>query len=126
MITLLVPGVITQAQHSFQLSTHMLDTYSGKSAADVEIKLEKLLKDDQWEAVSRVRTNAEGRVGNLLPGLGQMGVYRLTFYTYPYFGKKGVKSIYPYITVVFTLEKGQHYHIPIVVTPYSYSTYRGS
>jgi 5-hydroxyisourate hydrolase len=116
----------SQSDKEFQLSTHILDTWSGKPAQGVEVLLEKQDSPVSWSKIGQLVTDKNGRIGNFLEGTEHAGVYRLSFFIRPYFVKKGADPIYPFIPVVFEIKKGEHYHIPIVVTPYSYSTYRGS
>lgn len=75
------------------------------------------------------KTGNDGRIPDFLPndgGMGHDGTYKLIFETTPYFYKQGLKSFYPYVEVNFNIEGNQHYHVPITLSPYGYSTYRGS
>ncbi len=81
-----------------------------------------------WKEVGRGISNADGRIADLLaPGSLAEGTYRLTFDTEAYFRSRNVQGFYPNITVVFQVrDAAQHHHIPLLLTPYGYSTYRGS
>jgi 5-hydroxyisourate hydrolase len=110
------------------ISTHVLDTARGVPAAGVPVLLERL-ESSVIEEVSRAETDGDGRVRELVstgtaPGAGR---YRLTFDTEPYFSALGVEVFYPSVAVVFDVRDGtQHHHVPLLLSPYGYSTYRGS
>ncbi|MEL7450218.1 MAG: hydroxyisourate hydrolase [Pseudomonadota bacterium] len=113
-----------------QLTTHVLDTASGRPATGVEFVLHRL--GSTRELVSRGRTNADGRADQpLLSGDSFIaGTYELTFFVGAYFSSTGVPtSNAPFLDEVplrFTLTADEHYHVPLLVSPWSYSTYRGS
>ena len=107
------------------ITTHILDLASGNPAAGVTVVLE-VLKAKKWKVLSTKKTNADGRVKDLLAPDFKMnkGTYKLNFKIGKYF--KG-ETFYPYAEVVFELKNvQQHYHVPLLVSPYGYSTYRGS
>jgi len=110
-----------------QLTTHILDTSIGKPAQGVSIVLEQKISGS-WNKLADGTTNADGRIANLLPAdkIMDNGVYRLIFDTKSYFDKQNLKSFYPGITVEFEITDGSHYHVPLLLNPYGYSTYRGS
>jgi 5-hydroxyisourate hydrolase/2-oxo-4-hydroxy-4-carboxy-5-ureidoimidazoline decarboxylase len=110
-----------------QLTTHILDTSVGKPAADVKVKLLEV-KEDKWRAVAQGRTNQDGRIGDLLPSGKNLaaGVYKLIFDTANYFECRAVKSFYPGVSIQFTVTDNEHYHVPLLLNPFGYSTYRGS
>ncbi|MBF0598335.1 hydroxyisourate hydrolase [Faecalibacter rhinopitheci] len=112
----------------YQLSSHILDITTGKPAAEVKITLSKKDKKDNWIVVDEKITDANGRIKDFLKqdGKEHTGIYKLTFHTNPYFKSLGQKSFYPFIEVVFELADNEHYHVPITLSPYGYSTYRGS
>ncbi len=111
-----------------QITSHILDTSLGKPAANVLIILQQQSADD-WVMLGTGETNADGRVTDFtsskdpLPG----GIYKLTFYLSDYYAQKNQQSFYPFVDVVFEIEAdGQHYHVPLLLNPFGYSTYRGS
>jgi 5-hydroxyisourate hydrolase len=110
-----------------QITTHVLDTSLGRPAAGVQVTLE-IQKGAGWKEISRGATDADGRLRHLLePGALVQGIYRLTFETQPYFQEHKVRSLYPQIVIAFEVhDKKDHYHIPLLLSPYGYSTYRGS
>jgi 5-hydroxyisourate hydrolase len=112
-----------------RITTHVLDTARGKPAAALKVVLESLTGAKEWKELARGETDADGRVSELVGESVPLpaGVYRLTFLTAPYFQSVGVAGFYPYITVVFELkEPVTHYHVPLLLSPFGYSTYRGS
>lgn len=124
-------SVAQQTPPAYQLSTHILDISRGMPAPGVKVRLEKYdAAKKTWSAVAEKQTDAAGRVGDFLPTAGQKtpntGLYKLTFLTQPYFAAQQQASFYPYIDVVFELKDGAHYHVPITLSAYGYSTYRGS
>ncbi|MDR2271549.1 MAG: hydroxyisourate hydrolase [Sphingobacterium sp.] len=112
----------------FQLSSHILDVSTGKPAAGVKVKLQKSQMDNtSWEDIGVRFTDTNGRVNDFLPvSQDNQGVYKLTFYTEAYFKQEKSESFYPYIEVIFIISDDKHYHVPITLSPYGYSTYRGS
>jgi 5-hydroxyisourate hydrolase len=116
-----------------RLSTHVLDTVSGKPAHDVALDLHRLLPDGTWSHVKHARTNADGRTNEpLLAGDAfKTGTYLLTVHIADYFRRAGIAMADPpYLDIVplrFTIaEPDSHYHVPLLASPWSYSTYRGS
>jgi 5-hydroxyisourate hydrolase len=111
------------------ISTHVLDTARGRPAAGVPVLLEAVWGEGGWSEVARGATNADGRVPDLVPREAALaaGVYRLTFDTGAYFRAGGEAGFYPYVVVVFEVrDPSQHYHVPLLLSPFGYSTYRGS
>jgi 5-hydroxyisourate hydrolase len=110
-----------------QITTHVLDTSLGRPAAGVQVTLE-IQKGGGWKEISRGATDADGRLRHLLePGTLAEGTYRLTFETHTYFQTRKIHALYPQITIAFEVQdKTEHYHIPLLLSPYGYSTYRGS
>ena len=105
------------------VTTHVLDTTLGRPAAGVAVRLERA---DGAEVTSEV-TDADGRIGDLGPDSLDPGVYRIVFGTGAYFARDGRRAFYPEVTVTFrTEEGGGHYHVPLTLSPFAYSTYRGS
>lgn len=112
----------------FQLSSHILDISAGLPASNVNIKLEQYdQKKDKWTFVAEKITDENGRIKDFLPeSKSNIGIYRFTYYTETYFAKKGIESFYPFIEVVFEIKDDKHYHVPITLSAFGYSTYRGN
>jgi 5-hydroxyisourate hydrolase len=112
---------------SSPLTTHVLDTARGAPAAGLPVRLE-VQDGDGWRELAAGTTNDDGR----LPGLLAAGsltatVYRITFDTAAYFQATGVQGFYPYAQVVFQVtDPESHHHVPLLLSPFGYSTYRGS
>ncbi len=116
------------------LSTHVLDARGRAAAAGVQIRLDyaagKGGADAGWAPAGQGQTDADGRLR--LSGAGgtadfEPGVYRITFGTGAYFTAQGVPSFYPEVTITFEMTaRDEHYHVPLLLSPYAYSTYRGS
>lgn len=116
-------------EKSYQLSTHILDISNGQPAPNVKVELEKVAPDGSWEAITVGKTNESGRINNFLPKHdgGNQGIYKLTFRTKPYFKDvRQVATFYPFVVVVFEITDDKHYHVPITLSPFGYSTYRGN
>lgn len=109
------------------ITTHVLDTGIGRPAAGVRVTLERLRDDTATELAQGV-TDADGRITDLLePGALEAGTYRLTFFVGDYLAASGRAGFYPHVPVVFTIEAtDEHYHVPLLLNPFGYSTYRGS
>ena len=106
------------------LSTHVLDAAAGRPAAGVAVRLESWTGDG-WTRSARRITDADGRVGDL--GNPAAGRHRITFDTGEYFAALGIATFYPEVSVVFEVtDPEQHYHVPLLLSPFGYSTYRGS
>jgi 5-hydroxyisourate hydrolase len=110
------------------ITTHVLDTSLGKPAAHVPVLLELQIDGGHWKTLGQGATDVDGRLNNLLVSSGLMsGVFRLTFDTAAYFASRRVDGFYPQVSVTFEVKNGQeHYHVPLLLSPYGYSTYRGS
>lgn len=110
------------------ITTHVLDTARGKPAAGIAVILEIGGLDD-WTELARGVTDADGRIANLLSpdSVLPAGIYRLSFATGAYFRNLGVRAFYPEVRIVVQIDEAAgHYHIPLLLTPFGYSTYRGS
>ncbi|HYW13103.1 MAG TPA: hydroxyisourate hydrolase [Longimicrobium sp.] len=106
------------------ITTHVLDTSRGRPAAGVPVRLEHA-----GTVIGSGATDADGRLRDLLPSDAPLaaGVYRLVFDTGAYFGAAGTEAFYPQVTIDFQVRDGaQHYHVPLLLSPFGYSTYRGS
>ena len=109
------------------ITTHVLDLSAGRPAAGIAVRLD-LLAGSGWDRVAERETDEDGRIKDLYLGPQvPKGVYRITFATRPYFHGKGVPTFYPEVTVLFEVgDPAQHYHVPLLLSPYGYSTYRGT
>jgi len=108
------------------VSTHVLDTAAGTPAAGVPVVLERLDGPDV-ETVATASTDADGRAGLLGPDILVSGIYRLGFDTGAYFALTGRPTFYPVVEVTFRLDASSgHHHVPLLLSPFAYSTYRGS
>jgi 5-hydroxyisourate hydrolase len=110
------------------ITTHVLDTSRGQPAAGLPVTLE-VEAAGGWELVSKGATDEDGRISDLVPEEIELapGVYRLMFDTARYFAAHEVEGFYPQVTIVFKFgDPGQHYHVPLLLSPFGYSTYRGS
>ena len=110
------------------LTTHVLDTSRGRPAAGVAVVVEKSHGKNDWKEVSRGVTNADGRVPTLMSGVVlEKGSYRLLFDVAAYFRTTNTKSFYATISIHLEIDDPlQHYHAPLLLSPFGYSTYRGS
>jgi 5-hydroxyisourate hydrolase len=109
------------------ITTHILDTTLGKPARGVPISLERQA-GAEWKQVGSGVTDDDGRLKTITPpGPVEPGVFRIHFDTGHYFAATGTKGFYPYVEVVFEIVDGAaHYHVPLLINPWGYSTYRGS
>lgn len=116
------------AAQAYQLSTHILDIGAGKPAPGVTISLSRLGSDGIWQEIDRKTTDADGRIRDFLRqgDADNRGIYKLTFHTKPYFEARKQETFYPFIDVVFEIRNEDHFHVPITLSPFGYSTYRGS
>ena len=115
-----------------QITTHVLDTTRGKPAQNLPITLFAQTQNG-WDELASGVTNADGRISGLLADdvVLAAGIYRMHFATKPYFEANNEKGFYPYVDIVFELDGSSHnskshYHIPLLLTAFGYSTYRGS
>lgn len=106
------------------LSTHVLDTSLGTPAAGVQVALERV--DGGMESPSTATTDADGRARDIARAPLTVGAYRLRFDTADYFARTGRETFYPEVVVTFVVRDDAHYHVPLLVSPFGYSTYRGS
>src|SRR5438128_8568861 len=112
-----------------RISTHVLDTALGKPAKDVQVRLERRQTPEKWLEIASARTDQDGRCDQLLSGnaILQAGDYRLIFDTAKYFGEQKVDGLYPIVEITFQVRDGEsHFHIPLLLSPNGYTTYRGS
>ena len=112
------------------ITTHVLDVTRGRPAANIPVLLESQESSAaEWRPIGRGTTDADGRLRSLLPD-GEpllVGVYRLVFNTAQYFANGGVDAFYPRVIIEFETVPGEaHYHVPLLLSPFGYSTYRGT
>lgn len=123
--------LITDGDWSFfkpgQLTTHVLDTAIGKPGKDISIRLQ-IPVNGVWQTIAQAITNADGRIGDLLPAQKKLphGNYKLVFDTGNYFASQKIKGFYPEVEIQFIVFDDAHYHVPLLINPFGYSTYRGS
>lgn len=107
------------------LSTRVLDTRLGRPAAKMPVRLDRY-DGRTWRPLAEALTDDDGRLGDL-PGEGGLsaGIHRLRFGTGPYFAGQGVETFYPEVMVIFEVtDPGEHHHVPLLISPYGYSTHR--
>ena len=107
-----------------RITTHVLDAVLGKPAAGVAVRLEKQ-ENSEWVSIRESATDNDGRCRDLTVN-AVAGLYRLTFSTGAYLASKGRHSLYPEISVNFKCNGEEHYHLPLLLSDNSYTTYRGS
>jgi 5-hydroxyisourate hydrolase len=107
------------------ITTHVLDTARGAPASGLSVLLE-LRRDSAWATVGRAVTDRNGRVAAFTSGTLAPGTYRLTFDTGDYHRAIGVAPFFPEVAVVFDVASDAHCHVPLLLSPYGYSTYRGT
>jgi 5-hydroxyisourate hydrolase len=108
------------------ITTHVLDTGSGTPAAGVAVTLD-MLDGERWVRIAAGATDDDGRVTSLGPDNLDSGTYRLGFDTGAYYAAAGTETFFPEVTLIFAVSQTQsHYHVPLLLSPFAYSTYRGS
>jgi 5-hydroxyisourate hydrolase len=108
-----------------QVTTHVLDAAFGTPAVGVGVTFDRETHDG-WSEVGSGATNADGRISELGPDRLEGGVYRLTFATGDYFDATHRPAFYPEVQITFRVSGTEHYHVPLLLSPFAYSTYRGS
>lgn len=110
-----------------QITTHILDTTKGQPAADVTVALFQQT-GRSWRKLARGVTNADGRIIDLVPHetVLEWGIYKLKFFTEEYFARDGTVTFYPFVEICFDVTGADHYHVPLLLNPFGYATYRGS
>ena len=116
---------------SSPITTHILDTSVGRPAVGVSVSIERKVQSgdgSNWESLGDGVTDDDGRVKDLLPAETLLaGIYRIHFAIGEYFESGGREAFYPEATIVFEVKNPQeHYHVPLLLNPYGFSTYRGS
>lgn len=109
------------------ITTHVLDTSTGRPATGVAVKLSRA-GDDGWRKMTNTHTDSDGRAQLTAPGMPlAIGDYCIRFATADYFAERSRESFYPKVVIRFSVTNpDQHYHVPLLLSPYGYSTYRGS
>lgn len=111
------------------ITTHVLDVSIGGPAVGVLVKLNRQTPDGEWEPIGNQKTDSDGRARDLLPEgeLLTRAVHRLTFDVGSYFKDLQIDCFYQEVTIAFSVnDASQHYHVPLLLSPFGYSTYRGS
>src|SRR5262249_30774361 len=108
------------------ITTHVLDTSRGTPAAGLRVVLEMRTANQGWTEIGRAATDTSGRVASFTSASIAPGTYRLTFETGAYHRALGLASFFPEVTVVFAVVGSAHYHVPLLLSPYGYSTYKGT
>ena len=111
------------------ITTHVLDVSIGAPAAGVPVRLDRQASDGQWESLGSRTTDSDGRARDLIAEAAPLtaAVHRLTFDVGQYFKDRGVEGFYEEVTIAFVVrDTTQHYHLPLLLSPFGYSTYRGS
>jgi 5-hydroxyisourate hydrolase len=111
------------------ISTHVLDTTKGKPASGVPVRLEHQDSPGKWVPIGSAQTDQNGRCSQLLSegGILREGLYRLAFDTASYFAASQQEGLYPVVEITFRVRSGEaHFHIPLLLSPNGYTTYRGS
>lgn len=110
-----------------QITTHVLDTSIGRPGENITIRL-KYFHNEKWQTLTQGVTNADGRIPDLLPPQRSLlpGNYKMVFETAAYFANNNLKGFYPEVEIQFAVFDNTHYHVPLLINPFGYSTYRGS
>ncbi len=111
------------------ITTHVLDTARGRPAAGVPIVLALRNATSEWIEIGRGHTDADGRLRTLVPQGTELvvGTYRIIFDTGSYFDSVSIAGFYPEVSIVFEVKNAtEHHHVPLLLQPFGYSTYRGS
>ncbi|WP_111720880.1 hydroxyisourate hydrolase [Homoserinimonas sp. OAct 916] len=108
------------------ITTHILDTARGRGASGVAVQLHGR-RGDGWEEIAYGVTDENGRISQLGPDVLPAGLYRLTFDTGAYFDEQSTETFFPEVALTFNVAAGElHYHVPLLLSPFAYSTYRGN
>jgi 5-hydroxyisourate hydrolase len=112
-----------------RISTHILDLVQGKPASGVPVRFEMQNASGDWQLLTSARTDQDGRCAQLIPGGTELaaGIYRLGFDTAGYYSEQKCPALYPVVEVTFQVREGEsNFHIPLLLSPNGYTTYRGS
>lgn len=110
-----------------QITTHVLDTSIGIPGKNICIQLQSF-NNNQWKTIAQGRTNSDGRIPDLLPQNRNLkpSTYKMVFYCDEYYEQQSIKTFYPMVEIQFNTFDEEHYHVPLLLNPFGYSTYRGS
>ena len=107
------------------ITSHILDTSMGTPATGIAVNLFFLEKTD-WVKIAEAKSDEDGRIKEWLTKEPVFGTYKIRFDTKDYFDKNSIETFYPYVEIVFDITTKLHYHVPLLISPFGYSTYRGS
>lgn len=110
-----------------QITTHVLDTSIGKPGEGILIQLQEN-RDNTWHTIAEGNTDQDGRIADLLDDATTLppAIYRMLFDTGNYFKAQNKQAFYPIVVIYFEMTDASHYHVPLLLNPFGYSTYRGS
>lgn len=110
-----------------QITTHILDTSVGVPGKNICIQLQ-LFNNNQWQTIAQGRTNNDGRIPDLLPQNKNLkpSIYKMVFHCGEYYQQQNIKTFYPMVEILFNTFDEEHYHVPLLLNPFGYGTYRGS
>ncbi len=123
----LLPDANFQFLKVSQITTHVLDTSIGLPGKNITIRLMSK-QNNNWQTIAQGITNNDGRIPDLLPQEKNLkpDTYKMVFETKPYYDKMNIKTFYPEVEIIFNTFDEEHYHVPLLLNPFGYSTYRGS
>ena len=108
------------------LSTHVLDAVRGIPASGIQVEAFVHAARNQWQSLGSQVTDDDGRVARMTEDKLKAGTYRITFATAAYFAAQHVDAFYPEVAITFTVSTERHYHVPVLLSPFAFSTYKGS
>ena len=110
------------------ITSHILDTSTGKPGEGIAVNLFFLEKNDPmgWIKIAEAKSDEDGRINEWLTKEPESGTYKIRFDTKEYFGNNSIDTFYPYVEIIFEVQTKEHYHVPLLISPFGYSTYRGS
>lgn len=123
----LLPNVDFSCLKVSQITTHILDTSIGVPGKNICIQLQSF-NNNKWQTIAQARTNSDGRIPDLLPQNRNLkpSMYKMVFYCGQYYQQQNIKTFYPMVEILFNTFDEEHYHVPLLLNPFGYSTYRGS
>ncbi|MER7556660.1 hydroxyisourate hydrolase [Nocardioides sp. NPDC126508] len=117
---------MTRRHSTSAITTHVLDTALGRPAAGVPVRLSRIDPDESSVVLADAVTDDDGRVTDLGPDQVPAGTYQLRFGTAAYYAATDQECFYPQVSVTFAVTDRRHHHVPLLLSPFAYSTYRGS